>query len=70
MPQCASCRGGIARQNRAVTDPPADPPAGQRAPGFSVKPALTGERVLLRPFMLDADAPRFARCSRTPRRSG
>ena len=44
---------GVAGHNRAVTDQPADQPAA----GFSVKPTLTGERVLLRPFMLDADAP-------------
>ena len=48
---------GVAGHNRAVTDQPADQPAAQPAPGFSVKPTLTGERVLLRPFMLDTDAP-------------
>jgi RimJ/RimL family protein N-acetyltransferase len=42
-------RIGVARHNRAVTDQP--------APDFSVKPNLTGERVLLRPFKPDADAP-------------
>ena len=35
--------------NHAVTEPP--------VPDFSVKPTLTGRRVLLRPFTLDADAP-------------
>jgi RimJ/RimL family protein N-acetyltransferase len=43
--------------NRAVTDPTADPMPELPAPDFSVKPTLTGERVLLRPFTLDADAP-------------
>jgi hypothetical protein len=27
------------------------------APGFSAKPTLTGEKVVLRPFILEADAP-------------
>ena len=40
-----------------VTDQAADQSADQSAAGFSVKPTLTGERVLLRPFMLDVDAP-------------
>jgi len=45
------------RHNRAVTDPTADPMPELPAPDFSVKPTLTRERVLLRPFTLDADAP-------------
>jgi RimJ/RimL family protein N-acetyltransferase len=30
---------------------------GEPAPGFSAKPTLTGEKVVLRPFVLDEDAP-------------
>ena len=45
------------RGDRPTTDPMTELPA----PDFSVKPTLTGERVLLRPFTLDADAPALPR---------
>jgi len=43
--------------NRAVTDQP---------PEFSVKPTLTGDRVVLRPFMIDQDAPALREMLRDP----
>ena len=47
----------LAWHNRPVIEQPAD---------FSVKPTLSGERVMLRPFMLDQDAPALREMLRDP----